>query len=396
MAISRRGFLGLLLGGGAVVSLRANPITKTILSASSSPLKKEPATPEELLFESYFSTLKINEGEKFYFYLCSVKKITIGYGTNTEDNPSALTKTTIYCNQKPLTETERKALFKKMEKSPGIEWRALQEQKQKLEKRKKELTEDNKQSIQTQKELKKINDQLKINKQKENICNKKLEKFSAELKKYTIQKEDAERMARTDAFNSIKSLKKILIANNSQQTYFFNLPLCMQTLALDIFYNIGGPKFKNYKKFQAALKRGDFATAVKESIVYTNPAEKKVNIGRELRKKRSFDVMNIVRQNYTKKPTDVLKLVAQNHEQANLKEAPADRKVNLEVEASLAFGEYLNCHRILAHTHPNKAYPMPTVKVLTDTIKEVQKMTVKFANDYRLEGKIKQQNTQRV
>jgi hypothetical protein len=138
MNITRRGFLGLLLGAGAAAMAQANPITRILQESSNTDPKKKPATPEELLVESFFPALKLNEGEKFYFYLCSAKKVTVGYGTNTEDNPNALTNVSIFCDKKPLTAAERTVFFQKMEQNPGKEWRKLKEEKQKLEKEKEE------------------------------------------------------------------------------------------------------------------------------------------------------------------------------------------------------------------------------------------------------------------
>lgn len=412
MKTNRRGLLKLVLSGAAALLVQANGISGTLKNTNSSsksstgPAKvllassstkdtstnRVSATPKEVLCESYFPVLKLNEGEREYFYLCSAKKVTVGYGTNTEDNPKALTNVNIYRNKKLLTDTERAAFFKKMEQNPGKEWRKLQEEIQKLKEEEKQLTQKGKGSTLKLQEIRK---RLETNKQKLNICDAKVEKYKAELKQFTIQLCDAEKMARTDMSKTFNCLERTCVDPDTKKSYFSDLPICMQIMTLDIYYNIGGPKFDNYQKYQAALRRGDFATATKESTVYTNPVKKEVNINRELRKQRSLAVMNIVQNNYKKNISEILKLIAQDHNQAKLNEKPGDRKVNLEAEASLAFGEYLNCHRILAQTCPEEACPIPTKELLPGYIKECQKMILIYANQKNNSLQRNQQNQSR-
>ncbi len=256
-------------------------------------------TPEQLLVAAYFPTLKVNEGEKLHFYRCSARKVTVGYGTNVETNSKALADVAVFKKGVKLSKFGKALFMRKM---------------------------------------KKMSDE--------------------ELKQYTVQRSDAVKMAWKDTVQSIKTLQKTLVGKD-KESYFFNLPLCMQALALDVFYNLGPAGFRKYKKFQAALKTGNFAGAVRESRVYTNKKTKKVNVRREAYKKRSLDVMNVVRLNVALPLPQILNLVAQSHVKAAPKENPLDREVNLKAEAALAVGEYYHQQRVIAKRFPQKAVPLP-------------------------------------
>ena len=128
---------------------------------------------------------------------------------------------------------------------------------------------------------------------------------------------------------------------------------------------------------------GNYAQATKESKVNIKKEKgtKITNKGRELRKQRSFIVMNIVRENYPNSPSNILKLVAQNHENANLNEKPADREANLKIEATLTICEYIRCEMLAGKCSA------PTKENLTSYIQECQKTIMTYANQYKIQRK---------
>lgn len=129
-------------------------------------------------------------------------------------------------------------------------------------------------------------------------------KTKAELKQYTISRTKATIMSLKDMHNRILNLRHLFRDDKTQKPIFFDLPVCMQALCLDVIYNRGIAGFtREYKKFQAAIKRRDFPTAVKESKIYVNAAKRVVNTYRERRKQRFLRILNIVREN---KDTSIL------------------------------------------------------------------------------------------
>ena len=187
MPFTRRQFLGTL---AAAIGLAATPgIARAMKPAPQAPKANSNGVltqkyNEDLLIDSFFPTLAQNEGERLHFYRCARKKVTIGYGTNVQDNPSALTGVSVLHKGQVLTPAQLKSFLDSM----------------------KDLTK-------------------------------------AQLKKYTVSKTDAKKMAVTGMRTQIQELARRLTDDKTKKSIFFGLPLCMQALCLDISYNIGIEKF---------------------------------------------------------------------------------------------------------------------------------------------------------
>lgn len=65
---------------------------------------------EKLLMDSYFPTLVQNEKERLAFYRDCRNKVTVGYGTNVQDNPAALSDVPIFGTEESYLIRKRKLL----------------------------------------------------------------------------------------------------------------------------------------------------------------------------------------------------------------------------------------------------------------------------------------------
>lgn len=251
MPMSRRQFLKGLFATGAV--LATGTTVYQVSKNSKKPLpnlnpKLEIEDETQLLMDSYLPLLKLNEGENFSFYRCARKKVSVGYGTNFEANPHWFQNIPLYHKGKKLSQKESLNVYTRMTK----------------------MTDD-------------------------------------ELENYTIQPQDAKALADKGMKFFIEKLQNQIQNPKTKKSVFFELPLCMQVLALDVMYNVGvgyysekektHKGFMAYKKFKAALLSRDFETATKESKVYINAKDQTVNLNRERRKKRLYRVMKIVQAN---------------------------------------------------------------------------------------------------
>ena len=88
---TRRGFLKLL---GSLVA--TTTVDTTFGKQLSKPKEPSHSADSDLLWRSYFPTLKQNEGERFNFYRCSNKKLTVGYGCNIEENQDLIKDIVIF------------------------------------------------------------------------------------------------------------------------------------------------------------------------------------------------------------------------------------------------------------------------------------------------------------
>jgi len=214
---------------------------------------KTPAAPAypkayDILWRAYFPMLKQNEGEKLTFYRCAQNKATVGYGINVQSDPKQLDGITVCYRGKPLSAGQR-ALFIK-----GLK-----------------------------------------------------DKTAKDLAKYSISRADAEKMAKRTTCAAIKSLEETFTGKR-----FLDLPVPMQALALDIFYNVGSAAFAKYKKFKKALETNNFVQASSESTVYIGSG--KTNKAREQRKKRLLNLTQIIQKNANKPLKTIQELAAQDYQ----------------------------------------------------------------------------------
>lgn len=225
---TRRGFLKLFAGLVASSATEA-VFGKETLSAITP--KRPPVIPyKEIIWSAYFPFLKQNEGEKLNFYKCSGNKVTIGYGTNAESHINQLKDIPIYYKNKALSKTD-----------------------------------------------------------KTSFLNKSKEKTPKDLKNYSISRQSAEQLAKSFTCQAIQNLIDIF---KKEHFTFIDLPLPMQILALDIYYNVGKAGFLKYKNFRKALKRKDYKTAIAEGKVKTGNG---FNKDRERRKTRLLTITEIRR-----------------------------------------------------------------------------------------------------
>ncbi|MDY6408100.1 MAG: hypothetical protein SPL08_05330 [Pseudomonadota bacterium] len=309
MAVSRRGFLGMLIGasilaaetgfgapkkavkGSASAKAKAQPVKKRqpetakkkIISAPQKevlPLSKTFSQADaQMLMDAYFPILKVNEAEKLHFYHRKGDKVTVGYGTNVESNSGYLAGVVIYHQNKALTPEERTDFFNKMKTMSN-----------------------------------------------------------ADLAGYTISKDDAKKMAVQGMTDAIQALTQ-KFATVSNPKFFHRMPLCMQALCLDVFYNVGRKGFAGYPKFQAAIRSKNYDEALKQSVVYVDKKKKITNEKREWMKKRLLAVMRLVQGHPTMSWAEMAILVKRDYE----KNTPALMRLlsrsNLEGELSMAKGE---------------------------------------------------------
>ena len=124
MPFTRRGFLGLLASAGIFAAeARSLPQSKASpAKPAAKPVQRTTTLPSSdllkgrLLIDSYLPILKVNEGEKLNFYHKPGDKVTVGYGTNVESNPSYLSDVTIYYRGKPLMPAGKKVFLATMAK----------------------------------------------------------------------------------------------------------------------------------------------------------------------------------------------------------------------------------------------------------------------------------------
>ena len=283
MAISRRGFLGLLAAGGFTTAASAAKIPLPSSNITSR------MTDREKLFLSYLPVLEANENKILHFYRDSKGRVTVGCGTNIAAHKALFAGLNIPVryNGKVLSPKARDTFLNRVDRLPG-----------------------------------------------------------AVLEKYEINEDDAVRLARQTINGFIDDLEKQFKSpadKRKKKVLFFGLPLCMQALALDVLYNVGRDGFKAYVKFDEALRKGDYETAVAESRVLTDKATKKYNVRREIRKKRFLEVCKIVWKSVGKKESllDVLSQIVDSYDkQGNTNKDPAERRLNLCAETALATGEY--------------------------------------------------------
>ena len=283
MDVSRRGFLGMLLSAGVMSVEAKSKLAKKVVAAPATPVitpKEIPnlAAKEKILMDSFLPILKVNEGESFSFYHRSGDKVTVGYGTNVEDNIRYLDNVPIFFKGKELSAEERRAFLSTM-----------------------------------------------------------TSKSNSDLAKYTIRPADAEKMARRGMKEAISDLAQVF-KNGNGTSAFYDLPLCMQALCLDVFYNVGRGNFAEYKKFQAAIRERRFDSAVKQSIVYVD-ADKHTNLKREWMKKRLLAVMRLVQAHPTLQPMLIKKLVEQDYNRSTPATTRTLKQSNLAGEISMALGE---------------------------------------------------------
>ncbi len=268
MPVSRRSFLKGLLAAGvmtAAPNLMGQDDKKDEKKNVPYFFGETDSQDVQLLMNRFFPLLKINEGEKIQFYLCSSDKVSVGYGTNMEANQSWFQDVLLSYDGKKLSQKESQKSYDKMKALS----KALAEKCEKLKK-----------GTIGKKEVEKERKMVK-----------------AELARYAIQPLDALRLAEKGMRSFIGMLEKQIVNPKTKKSVLFELPFCMQALALDVMYQIGPAKFTNYKKFKAALLARDFDTATKESKVYLNKEKKTVSLNRERRKKRLLRVMKIVQTN---------------------------------------------------------------------------------------------------
>ncbi|MBR6412839.1 MAG: hypothetical protein IKS41_06755 [Alphaproteobacteria bacterium] len=286
MAITRRGFLGLLVSAG-VMAAEARPAPAPKTAASPAPQQK-PLSSGSLLIDSYLPILKVNEGKSLHFYHKKGDKVTVGYGTNVESNPGYLSGVPIFCNGKVLTPVERRTFLATM-----------------------------------------------------------AAKTKDDLAKYSIRASDAQKMAIMGMRDAILSLVSTF-ATPRDKNFFHNLPLCMQALCVDVFYNVGRGNFEKFPKFQSAIRRKDFDEAVKESVVYVDKETRQTNKKREWMKKRLLAVMRVVQANPAVKTDALTQIIEQDY----IRNTPLTTRVlgrsNLEGELSMARGEWAHLHRSTA------------------------------------------------
>ena len=285
MEMNRRGFLKLLFGAAAGVALNANAATRTVGRFLSDTEEEAEAKhrdyDDQLLLDSFIETLKLNEGLRLHFYRCTSEKVTVGYGSNVQANTNLLNGVEIYHQGQALDPVARKNLLKNLKTLPNTE-----------------------------------------------------------LATYTIKEKDAANMAKKFLKASIPEVCEFLCPDRSNQTFFYNLPLCMRALALDIFYNLGETKFQEYKKFRTALRHKDYDKATDESLVYTDTKKKKVNKERERRKHQMRDIMCFVWKRSDRPTSEILaELEADCLKRLQSQMDPASCQRELKCEKLLAIGE---------------------------------------------------------
>ena len=296
MSVTRRGFLG-MLAGAAISGFAASETPKKAAKKSRSPSGMSRA--EEMLIKYYGPMLKRNEaktwsfsalfeGDKeesepdiFPFYHPEGDKVTVGYGVNAEAHKALFSDIPIYYYGKELSVKERKAFFETMDK-----------------------------------------------------------KDRSQIEQYTIKPEDADYLFKKAMLTIIRSTERVLADEKTGKVALYDLPFCMQALAVDICYNIGEGNFAGYKKFKAALKDRNYDTALSESRVLTNKKTKATNRKREWAKKRLLTVMRLVQNNSSLSQEQINRLIEQDYAANTTKVMRAlNRHTKLSHELAVATGE---------------------------------------------------------
>ena len=260
MDITRRGFLGLLASTALVGCSGAKDSLPPDKKDSRMPTGLSPQ--EERLVKYFFPMLKRNEDNKkednppaaFPFFHKAGDKVTVGYGVNVQDNRILLGDIAIYYGGAKLSDAEKKTFLDSI------------------------TAKDN-----------------------------------SDLGKYTITAEDAEYLGKKALVAEIRNTARILTGPDGKP-FLYDLPFCMQALAVDICYNVGQGKFGNYKKFRAALLARDYDKALSESVVYTNKKTKDTNKRREWSKKRLVNIMRVVQQNASQGKEKIDQLLRQDYD----------------------------------------------------------------------------------
>jgi len=320
MDMKRRDFIKGIL---ALTAVAGTPGMKLMAGEPAPAEKPDPQAPKKLpglwydrmlLIDSFFPMLEMNEKEVLYFYRDIKKKITVGYGSNVQANPDLLSDVSIYHKGRKLTAEEKKAFLKTM-----------------------------------------------------------TSKTDGDLSGYRVSQDDAKKMAKSMMDQSVAKLATIFTNPKTKKSFFFDLPLCMQALCLDVMYNVGSNGFAKFVKFQKAITDRDFVTATKESLVYTNVKKKTINKGRERLKKRLIRVMKIVQDN-AKKPFHQIheSIQADYKEQVPLRIRLVRGTKECRSEARLAEGEYTHIRLCQLRTQANikQASPAPTQSTAKTAQKE--------------------------
>ena len=314
MEASRRSFIRGIL---ALTAIAATAPGMELLAGEAAPTKKGGQQPQKkpslpglwydrrLLIDSFFPMLEMNEKEVLHFYRDTKKKITVGYGSNVQANPSLLSNVTIYHKKKKLTPEEKKVFLSTM-----------------------------------------------------------ASKSKSDLSNYHISQDDAKKMATTTMDQFLTSLSTTFTNPKTKKSFFFELPLCMQALCLDIIYNVGSDGFAKFVKFKKAITARDFSTATKESLVYTDVKNKKFNKNRERLKKRLIRIMKIVQDNFQKKSPQIFaSLQADYRAQVPLKIRLLRGPKECRSEALLAEGELTHIRLHQMRTQANaKSSPITVCK----------------------------------
>ena len=310
MDMNRRSFLKGLLALGAstvfpagqkLMAAESSPSPKNTPKAPQNPARTDGLRDKELLISSFFPMLVMNEKEVLYFYRDKNKNVTVGYGTNVQSNSAILSGVEIYHKNKKLTATEKKSFIDTM-----------------------------------------------------------TSKSDAVLSDYTVSREDDKKMAKEKMDEFITELSSVFLNSATKKTAFFDIPLCMQALCLDIMYNVGVTGFSKFVKFKEAIRKRDYVKATDESKVYVNTKTKATNKNRERVKKRLIRVMNIVQNNQNKTPEQISALLKADYKkQVPLQVQITRGSMEQKCENSLAKGELTRIDllkkRTLAKALPQKA-----------------------------------------
>lgn len=307
--MNRRSFLKGLLALGVSTVLPAGqklmaaepvPRKKSIIKSTQNLSASEFSRDQELLISSFFPMLIINEKEVLHFYRDKKENITVGYGINVQSNNTILSDVVIYHKNKKLNATEKKSFLDTM-----------------------------------------------------------TSKSDSDLSDYTVSRDDAQKMAKLKMNQFITKLSSVFSNSKTQKTFFFDIPLCMQALCLDIMYNVGVTGFSKFVKFKEAIRKRDYTKATDESRVYVNTETKAVNENRERLKKRLIRVMKIVQNNKTKTPEQISALLkADYRKQVPLQIQIMRGAIEQKSEKALADGELARMRllkkRALAYELPQK------------------------------------------
>ena len=324
MEMNRRDFIKGILALTALTGMSGTKLLAAVPAPAKQPAPAKEQTPKpqkeitppgpeydrSLLINSFFPMLEINEKEVLHFYRDCKKKITVGYGSNVQANSSLLSNITVFHKGKPLTAEEKKAFLEQM-----------------------------------------------------------TAKSDRNLSGYRISRKDARKMAKSMLEGFVTKLTTIFTNPKTKKSFFFDLPLCMQALCLDVMYNVGTTGFAKFVKFQKAMTDRDFKTATREALVYTDAKKKTTNKNRERLKKRLIRIMRLVQDNSQKSFPEIYASLQEDYRN----NVPIQIRLlrgtqECRSEARLAEGEYthirLNQLRAQAKT---KQAPVPATLVAANS-----------------------------